>query len=190
MTTFEPLLGLLAHRCGHHAAKEVIVIGDGAPWIWNMFARQFPGALQILDYYHACDHLALVSDAMFGKGSEEGLLWQRARQTELKENGVQLVVEAILAWEPKNQEHRDLQRVQAKYFTDNSERMRYKSYLDRGYHIGSGVVESTCKHVVAQRLDQAGMHWRPETAEAILTLRADQQSTINTNLRMHVGMAA
>ena len=190
VTTFEPLLGMLAHRCGHHAAKEVVVLGDGAPWIWNMFARQFPGSMQILDYYHASEHLGMVSDAMFGKGTEAGKQWQKERQAELKDNAVKSVIAAIASWQPRNQEHRELQRTHVGYFTDNAERMRYKTYLEKGYHIGSGVVEATCKHVVAQRLDQAGMHWRPETADAIITLRADQRSTKSTDLRPHLAMAA
>jgi hypothetical protein len=190
VTTFEPLLGMLAHRCGHHAAKEVVVLGDGAAWIWNMFARQFPGSIQILDFSHACEHLAWVSDAMFGKGTDIGLHWQKERQAELKDNAVKSVIATIASWQPRNQEHCELQRTQVGYFTDNAERMRYKTYLEKGYHIGSGVVEATCKHVVAQRLDQAGMHWRSETADAIITLRADQRSTNKTDLRPHLAMAA
>ena len=185
---FEPLLGTLAHRCGHHAAKQVIVLGDGAPWIWNMFARQFPGAIQILDFYHACDHICLVSDAMFGASSASGKQWQKARQAELKENQVKLVIAAIAAWTPETEAGRALQRTQVNYFTENAERMRYKTYLEKGFHIGSGVVEATCKHVVAQRLDQAGMHWRTETADAIIALRANQRSTHPTDLRPHLAM--
>ena len=68
--------------------------------------------------------------------------------------------------------------------------MRYKTFLKAGYHIGSGVVEATCKHVVAQRLDQAGMHWGQETAEAIVALRATQLSTCPTDLRPYCVMSA
>lgn len=185
---FELLLGTLAHRCGHHAAKQVIVLGDGAVWIWLMLGRLFPGAIQILDFYHACEHLAKVADAIYGKDTDLSRQWQKARQAELKANGVSAVVEAIAAWHPESEAHRDLQRVETGYFRDNAERMRYQTYLEKGYHIGSGVVEATCKHVVAQRLDQAGMHWRMATAEAIATLRAAQLSTLPTDLRPHLRM--
>lgn len=188
--TFEPLLGTLAHRCGHHAAKEVVVLGDGAAWIWNMFARQFPFAIQILDFYHACDHLCLVAESMFGKGTQAGKEWQKQQQTELKDNGVERVLAAIGAWEPGTEEGREIARTQTNYFTENAERMRYKTYLEKGYHIGSGVVEATCKHVVAQRVDRAGMHWRPGTADAIIALRANQRSTNQTDLRPYLTMAA
>lgn len=188
VTTFEPLLATLAHRCGHHAAKEVIVLGDGALWIWNMFGRQFPGAVQILDFYHACEHLAKVADAIHGKESDLSRQWQKAGQAQLKANGVADVVKSIAVWQPCTPEHREIQRIESAYFSDNAERMRYKTYLERGYQIGSGVVEATCKHVVHQRLDQAGMHWRSAAAEAIVTLRAAQLSTCPTDLRPHLAM--
>jgi hypothetical protein len=188
--TFEPLLGTLAHRCGHHAAKEVVCLGDGAPWIWNMFARQFPFAIQILDFYHACDHLCFVADSMFGKGTQVGRQWQKEQQAQLKDNGVMRVIAAIADWKPANDEAREVQRTQVNYFTENAERMRYQTYLAKGYHIGSGVVEATCKHIVAQRVDRAGMHWRPGTADAIIALRANQRSTNPTDLRPYLAMGA
>ncbi len=187
---FEPLLGTLAHRCGHHAAKEVIVLGDGAPWIWNVFGRQFPGAVQILDFYHACEHLGKVGNALYGTDTDLSRQWQKARQAELKANGVAEVVRQIQAWQPSTKAHQEIRRIEMAYFTDNAERMRYQTYLERGYQIGSGVVEATCKHVVHQRLDQAGMHWRPAAAEAIVTLRANQLSTTPADLRPHLAMLA
>jgi hypothetical protein len=187
---FELLLGTLAHRCGHHAAKQIIVLGDGAVWIWFMFARLFPGAIQILDFYHACEHLAKVADAIYGKDTDLSRQWQKARHVELKDNQVGAVVGAIAAWQPHTEAHREIRRIEMGYFTDNAERMRYKTYLEKGYHIGSGVVEATCKHVVAQRLDQAGMHWRTATAEAIVALRAAQLSTVPTDLKPHLAMIA
>lgn len=188
--TFEGLLGTLAHRCGHHAAKQIIVLGDGAVWLWFMFARLFPGAIQILDFYHACEHLAKVADAMYGKDTDLSRQWQKQCQAQLKDNQVAAIVAALAAWHPESQAHQEIRRIEMGYFTDNAERMRYKTYLEHGYHIGSGVVEATCKHVVAQRLDQAGMHWRPATAEAIVALRAAQLSTLPTDLRPHLSMVA
>jgi hypothetical protein len=188
--TFEPLLATLAHRCGHHAAKEIIVLGDGALWIWNMFGRQFPGAIQILDFYHACEHLAKVANAMYGTDTDLSRQWQKARQAELKANGVCDVVKNIQAWQPSTEAHQEIRRIESAYFRDNAQRMRYQTYLENGYQIGSGVVEATCKHVVHQRLDQAGMHWRPAAAEAIVTLRAAQLSTQPTDLRPHLAMSA
>ena len=188
--SFEPLLGLLAHRSGHHAAKEVIVIGDGAIWTWYMFGRLFPGAIQILDFYHACEHISMVAEAMFGRGTDDGKKWQQERHKELRDDGASNVVAAIEAWMPITDEHQDIKRTQMNYFTDNAKRMLYKTYEEKGYHIGSGVVEATCKHVVVQRLDRAGMHWRPATADAILALRANKRCTTPVNLKPYLAMAA
>jgi hypothetical protein len=187
---FEKLLGTLAHRNGHHAAKEIIVLGDGAVWLWLMFARLFPGAIQILDFYHACEHLARVADAIYGKDTDLSRHWQKARQAELKQNRLVDVLKAIAAWKPKSKEGYKIRRAEFGYLRHNAERMRYQTYLEKGYHIGSGVVEAACKHVIARRLDQAGMHWKPDNAEAILTLRAAQLSTSPPDLRPHLRMAA
>lgn len=190
LENFELLLGTLAHRQGHHAAKEIVVLGDGAPWIWLMFARLFPGAIQILDFYHACEHLAHVADAIYGKDTDLSRQWQKARQAQLKQNRSTDVLKAIAAWKPPSKEHRKIRRSEFRYLRRNAERMRYQTYLEQGYHIGSGVVEAACKHVVAQRLDQVGMHWKPENAEAILTLRAGLLSTSPPDLKPHLAMAA
>jgi hypothetical protein len=185
---FAPLVATLAHQSGHHAAKECAVIGDGAPWIWQIANLYFPGALQIVDFFHACQHLCELAEARFGKDSPQGKEWQQARQTELKTNRLQAVLAEIGAWKPTHQAKRDLRRRTYAYFAHNAERMRYQTFLEKGYHIGSGVVEATCKRVVAQRLDEAGMHWRPETAEAVVTLRAALLSTFPPDLREHCAM--
>ncbi len=181
----EPLLGTLAHQKGHHAAKEVVVLGDGAVWIWQIAAKQFPGAVQIVDFYHACDHLSAYSEARFGKGSVEGQSWQKARQAELKGGQFNQALTAIQAWRPSNEAKRKMRRDTYLYFYNNAERMRYDLFLEKGYHIGSGVVESSCKHIIGHRLDQAGMHWRQESAEAIATLRAAQLSSQPPDMTKH-----
>ena len=85
---------------------------------------------------------------------------------------VVLVVAAIQALPAQTAEQRKLQDTEAQFFTHNRERMRYGTFRKKGYQIGSGVMEATCKHLVGQRLNQVGMHWREETADAILALRA------------------
>jgi hypothetical protein len=146
--------------------------------------------VQILDFYHACDHLAKGAEAQYGKDTDQARQWQHARQAELKDNRIGAVLRAIAAWKPKSQAHHQLRRTEFRYFRHNAQRMRYKTFLEKGYHIGSGVVEAACKHVIAQRLDQAGMHWREETAEAILTLRAAQLSTHPPDLKPHLAFVA
>jgi hypothetical protein len=188
--TFGPLLGTLAHQHGHHQAKEVIVLADGAPWIWQIAAKQFTGSVQIVDFFHACQHLATVAESRFGKGSAEGAQWLTARKDDLKEGRIASVLDEIKAWKPRSVAKRKQRRAEYDYFHKNSERMRYKTFLERGYHIGSGVMEAGCKQNVTQRFKQAGMHWRQETAEAIVTLRSAQLSTRQIDLRPHCAMAA
>jgi hypothetical protein len=187
---FAPLLGTLAHQNGHHQAKEVIVIGDGAPWIWQLAAKQFAGAIQIVDFFHAAEHLGKVAEVRFGNqpDKDDSKAWLAARLAELKADQLDKVLDDLRAWRPTSESKKQLRQSTYAYFASNAERMRYKTFLDRGYHIGSGVVEATCKHVVAQRLDQAGMHWRQESAEAIVALRAAQLSTIPTDLTPYCTM--
>ncbi len=187
---FAPLLGTLAHQHGHHLAKEVVVIGDGAAWIWQLAAKQFPGAVQIVDFFHAAEHLGKVAEARFGQEVGQGKVWLASRLEELKTNKMDEVLAQIKAWRPTSAPKKQLRRNTYDYFVNNAERMRYETFLEKGYHIGSGVAEATCKHVVAQRLDQAGMHWRQESAEAIVALRAAQLSTQPTDLRKYCRLTA
>jgi hypothetical protein len=187
---FAALIGTLGHQQGHHFAKELILLGDGAAWIWRLGARQFPTAIQIVDFYHASDHLYELAHARFGPESPEAKEWVLARQSELKQDHVEQVLLAMAAWKPRNAEKRKIRRDTARYFRHNAERMRYGTFTKKGYHIGSGVAEAACKHVVGQRLDQAGMHWCPATAEAILCLRAALLSTHPPDLRPYSAMAA
>ena len=187
---FGPLLGTLAHQHGHHTAKEVVVIGDGAPWIWQLAAKQFTGAVQIVDFFHASEHLAKVAEVRFGKETQEGRAWLLARQEELRSDQLSKVLADLQAWRPTSAPKKQLRHATYLYFYNNAVRMRYKTFLEAGYHIGSGVVEATCKQVVAQRLDQAGMHWRQESAEAIVALRAAQLSTCPPDLRPYCIMPA
>jgi hypothetical protein len=187
---FEPLIATLAHQQGHHFAREVIVLGDGAAWIWRVSAAQFPGAIEIVDYCHACQHLWKVAEARFGGRNAEAKAWVEERKKQLLSDDVGGVVSAIAAWEPGTDEGKKLKRTEWAYFAGNAERMRYGSYRKKGYQIASGVIESACKHVVASRLDQAGMHWRQETAEAVVSLRAAVRSTPAADLRPYCLMAA
>lgn len=180
---FAPLIGAAAHLSGHHFAKELIVLGDGAVWIWRLAARQFPTAIQIVDFYHASEHLWSVARARFGEESPEAKGWVEARQEELKQDQLGRVLTSIAEWQPRGKAHQELREREYHYFASNAERMRYGSYVKKGYHIGSGVVEAACRHVVGSRLDQVGMHWRQERAEAIVGLRAALCSTTAPDLR-------
>ncbi|MFC1714383.1 ISKra4 family transposase [Candidatus Poribacteria bacterium] len=166
---FGKKLYVLALRRGLRAAGEVIFIGDGARWIWNIARYHFPEATQIVDFYHAAERLWSLGRAIYGEGAKACKDWARKRVKYLLKGQVELVISSLCELDVPDfaEEIRD----NITYFTNNKERMRYDEYRKRGYHIGSGTVESACKHVVGQRLKQAGMRWSVQGADAILQLR-------------------
>lgn len=185
---FAPLVGTLAHRAGHHFARELIFLADGQAYNWSLAARQFPTALQIVDFQHAMAHLYAVAQALFGEEKAVVEPWVMARKAELLANRVAAVVRALAALTPRTDEQREAQAREIGYFTHNAERMRYKTFLAHGYQIATGVMEAACKQVVHQRLDQVGMHWRQETAEAFVALRAAVLSSTPPDLRPYCRM--
>jgi hypothetical protein len=186
---FAPRVATLAHRAGHHFAKEVVFLADGQAYNWTIAASQFPTAIEIVDFQHAVKHLFDVAHAVFGEGSAAVQPWVEARQEELLHDQVGAVCRAVASMEPRTQEQSELQVREIGYFSSNAERMRYETFLKHGYQIATGVMEAGCKQVVHQRLDQVGMHWREETAEAIVALRAAVLSTSPPDLRSYCRMA-
>ena len=157
---------------GVEKAGEVVVLGDGAAWIWNSFAYHYPGAVQILDFFHASEHLNEVARAWYGEGTQKARDWVEARECDLLSDCVETVIRSIQSWRPEDEDAREVRRKNLAYFLNNKERMRYATYKAQGYHIGSGLVESACKTVVGQRMKQSGMRWSEPGAEAILSLRS------------------
>ena len=156
-----------AARRGVLQAGEVIVIGDGAHWIWNLAAEHFPEALQIVDWYHATQYIWQVANAVYGEGTDLAKQWARARLDDLWDGRVADVLAAFQAHTGAGQ---PVQEAIA-YYTNNRERMRYPEYRVRGIQIGSGTIESGCHHVIGARLKQAGMIWQVEGARAVATVR-------------------
>jgi hypothetical protein len=185
VTEFGRRVATMAHQQGHHFARDLVVLADGAPWIWNLAAAQFPTALQILDFFHASGYLFALAHAFFGEEAPQAKEWVAARQAELKRDELPKVLATIRELTPENEEQAKEQATICRYYEANAERMRYGTFQAKGYQIGSGVMEASCKHVVGQRLDQTGMHWCQETAEAIATLRAAILSSRSPDLRAY-----
>ena len=161
----------LAFRRGVERAQEVIVLGDGAVWIWKRAQEHFPGCTEIVDFYHASEHLGAVARVRWGPESPVGGQWLEARQSDLLEGRFEQVLTALEAWQPSEPEAEKLQHQTRGYFRNNRERMRYDEYRARGLHIGSGVAESSCRTIPQARLKLSGMRWKEPGAEAILQLR-------------------
>lgn len=189
ITRFTPLVATLAHRAGHHFAQELIFLADGQAYNWTLAASQFPTALQIVDFQHAKAHLYALAHAFFGEGSAPAQEWVTAREEQLLHDQVNQVCQEIERLVPSTEKQRDEQAREAGYFRNNAERMRYQTFRAKGYQIATGVMEAGCKRVVHQRLDQAGMHWRQATAEAIVALRAAVLSSDPPDLRPYCRFA-
>jgi len=187
---FEKRVVGLAYHCGSDQATEMVVLADGLGYNWRIAAEYFPEALQILDVYHVLEHLHTLARLCLGEGAEgagEGGVtagaWVSVQKERLLADGVWTVREAIQALPTPSKEAEECREETDGYFARNAERMRYGTYLAAGYQIGSGVMEAACKTIVHQRLDQSGMHWRPETADAVVALRANQLSHSPRDLR-------
>jgi len=160
-----------ALRRGIARAKTIVFLGDGARWVWELARINFPEAICVLDYYHACEHLTLLSQALYGEGSP--LAKKRFRQWRkalLKDKISQIIAQAK-ADLPTRGQSRTLAKKQIGYFQRNQSRMLYQTFRQAGYFIGSGVVEAGCKTVVGQRLKQSGMLWSRQGASDLLTVR-------------------
>jgi len=160
-----------AIRRGIARANIIVFLGDGARWVWELARVNFPTAICILDYYHACEHLSLLSQALYGEGS--ALAKRRFRQWRkaLLKNRIEHIIVQAKTELPAQAQSRKLAKKQIAYFKRNQSRMRYQTFREAGYFIGSGVVEAGCKTVVGQRLKQSGMLWSPKGASHLLTVR-------------------
>ena len=168
---FGPLLRAEAIRRGMAKAKVVVFLGDGAVWVWKLARLNFPQAVYILDYYHACEHLNLLSATLYGEGS--ALAKRRFRQWRkalLKDKVARVITQAKTDLPTKAQARKSA-RKQIAYFERNRSKMLYQTFRTAGYFIGSGVVEAGCKTVVGQRLKQSGMLWSRKGASHLLAVR-------------------
>lgn len=159
----------VCHRGGSRAKKKV-VIGDGAPWIWNLAGEHFPGAVQIVDLYHARQHLWELSAKLFAQ-ERDRKRWTAKLQRMLDRGKVEPVVQALRRFPPPSPELADLLHKEADYFQRNAHRMRYPKFRAQSLFVGSGVVEAGCKTVIGSRLKRSGMFWTVRGANAILALR-------------------
>lgn len=161
-----------AWKRGWSRAKKKVVIGDGAEWIWNLTADHFPGAIQIVDLYHARQHLWDLARKLHPNDTGNQKAWTKVRQKRLLDNGkIEKLVASIRALSSDNPEVSETIRTEADYFERNANRMRYPKFRRQHLFVGSGVIEAGCKTVVGSRLKRSGMFWTVRGANAILALR-------------------
>ena len=181
LATFAPaaesgiLMAAEARRRGAGRIRQLTILGDGAAWIWNLAAQHFPEATQIVDLFHAREHvhdLANLAARLLAGHRDQ---WLAERLAELDAGDVPALIAAArdlrftgsLAGERDKALH---------YFETNACRMHYARYRSLGLFVGSGTVEAGCKSVIGQRLKLSGMRWTQPGATGILTLRCQDAS--------------
>ena len=170
-TEFAPLLWEEALKRGYATARKTVFIGDGAEWIWNMVNDRFADAVQIVDFYHACEHLHSLCQALQPNDECTKALFKRWRRR-LKNNGLHGIIEATAArLSSLGVEAREAAEAEVSYFQTHAERMKYRTFRRKGYFIGSGAIEGACRHIVAQRAKLSGMRWSCDGAENVLAFR-------------------
>jgi hypothetical protein len=160
-----------AIRRGLFNADKVVVLGDGAKWIKGLCELRFPHALQIVDLYHAKEHIANLCKLLFGNNDKKVLRYRTQWWRCLEEGNIEKILRQARKILPKEAE--SLQKVQTElhYIEENKKRMRYADFRNQGLFVGSGVIEAGCKSIIGARLKQSGMEWTVKGANAIIALR-------------------
>jgi len=164
-----------AWRRGWEWATIKVVIGDGAVWIWNLAHQHFPGAIQIVDLYHARQHLWKIAALLHPQDQVAKKGWMIPMKDLLDDGNIETLVTHLReiavthAAAPAGLSQEVLK--EAEYFATNASRMRYPEFREKGFFVGSGVVEAGCKSVVGARLKRSGMFWTVRGANAIIALR-------------------
>ena len=148
-----------------------MVLGDGAPWIWNQARDHFYDSIQIVDWYHAKQHLAQAAHLIHGEGTPAANQWLKEQETVLFEGHAERVADGLINLAKAKRKVATELRGQAGYFRDNQRRMQYLERREEGFPIGSGLAESGCKQFRA-RFTGPGMRWSRPGAEHLLPVRA------------------
>jgi hypothetical protein len=163
---------LEAWNRGWSRAQKKVVMGDGAEWIWNLAAQHFPGSIQIVDLYHARQHLWDLARKLRPNDDANQKAWMKVHQKRLLDKGkIEKLVLALRSIQSANTDVRERLRTEADYFERNAERMRYPKFRRQHLFVGSGVIEAGCKTVIGSRLKQSGMFWTVRGANSIIALR-------------------
>ncbi len=171
---FGKVLSALAITSGLQRAHQLVVLGDGAAWIWRLVAEHFPRAVPIVDIWHAREQVWKVARVVFGPNTPAASAWAEHACSLLVEGKIEDLLEEIVALPPVPPEpgtSRSAPDIERDYFISNAARMRYPAFRAQGMHVGSGIAEAACKTVVSTRAKRTGMRWTPEGLDAVLAVR-------------------
>jgi hypothetical protein len=152
-------------------AQRVVILGDAARWIHGLAEEYFPGAIQIVDLYHAREHVSNLCRLLFNPSETLVLRWRTRWWTTLDEGKVEKIIAQAQSNLPRDKETKEKAEKEINFLNENKERMRYADFRAQGLFVGSGVVEAGCKTIIGQRLKQSGMEWSVRGANAIIALR-------------------
>jgi hypothetical protein len=161
---------------GWSRADKKVVLGDGSDWIWNIADQHFPGALHIVDIWHAREHLWDLARRLFPSDEKQRKRWAKKMLDRLDAGRIESLVAQLQAEPTPQPELQHTLRTEAEYFQRNRHRMRYPRFRKLGLFIGSGVIEAGCKTVIGSRLKQSGMFWTVRGVNAIVALRCHRIS--------------
>jgi len=161
-----------AWKRGWSRAKKKVVIGDGAEWIWNIAKDHFPGAVQIVDLFHARQHLWELARLLFANDTKRRNQWIGLHQKRWLDKGkIAKLVASLRSLQTADPELAKKIGNDADYFATNAARMNYPKFRKQHLFVGSGVIEAGCKTVIAHRFKQSGMFWTVRGANPVLALR-------------------
>ncbi len=169
---FGKRLYLEAWNRGWSRAQKKVVLGDGAEWIWNLAQQHFPAAIQIVDLFHARQHLWNLARLLHPQHAKRRNAWIGLHQKRWLDKGkIAKLVAALRSIHTADADLAKKIRNEADYFANNATRMNYPQLRKQHLFVGSGVIEAGCKSVIGQRLKQSGMFWTINGANSILALR-------------------
>jgi len=160
-----------AQRRGWERCTETQVVGDGAAWIWNLVAEHFPRSHQVVDWYHAAEHLGKAAQMLKGEGTPAANRWFKTWETALYQGHAARIAEELLTAAEDQPAMAEGLKREAGYFANNQRRMNYLELREEGWVIGSGMVESGVKQFKG-RFTGPGMQWSRKGAERLIPVRA------------------
>jgi hypothetical protein len=158
-------------RRGIQRAQRIVAVSDAALWIWNLIATCYAPCVQIIDWWHALQHVWAIVFAAYDPGSEAAQAWGVQLKEYLWSGRIRTLFQALRERWPRGEEWPEALHQAVGYLFRQRRRLNYQAFRQAGYPVGSGTVESACKVVVQERLVQAGMRWSRPCAQALLALR-------------------
>lgn len=169
--------------------SEIIFVADGAPWIWKWVESKYPDSTQILDFYHAKEHLCQWAELAFAK-AEEKIKWIDLQSLLLLNDKVEEVIKNISKRPAFSPPAKEKKKTLINYFNTHKERMRYRTFRTKGMIIGSGAIEAAHKNVIQQRMKLAGQRWTIKGAQQVANLRTANKSNQWHKIIKFASMAA